>query len=155
MSLFGSAGGDAAAQSAVKMKNFTGRIDITAGGVRPFTLSGTTSHLGKFTAYGEVLFVPGKQAGSLVGEGVVVFQAANGDLLVGVVVWEVAAGGNLRTSRIHFSWRDSVRFTNGTIVSNTGRFVTDRPPGLVVIAIISILSAILFPLFPWFNRKER
>jgi hypothetical protein len=32
-------------------------------------------------------------------------------------------------------------------VANTGRFVDDRPPGLVVIAIIAILAAILFPVF--------
>jgi hypothetical protein len=135
------------AEAPVKMKHFIGEIDITAEGVTPFTLSGTASHLGRFTAYGEVEFLPGEDPGSLVGMGVVVFEAANGDLLVGEVAWEVAAGGDFRASRIHFSWRDSVQFDDGTVVFNTGRFVDDRPPGLVVIAIISILAAILFPVF--------
>jgi hypothetical protein len=74
-------------------------------------------------------------------------EAANGDLLVGNVAWEVAAGGDFRASQIHFSWRDAVEFSNGTVVTNTGHFVDDRPPGLVVIAIIAILAAILFPVF--------
>jgi len=137
----------AAAESPVKMKKFIGAIDVTAEGVTPFTLAGNASHLGNFTAYGEVEFVPGEEPGSLVGLGVVVFEAANGDLLVGNVAWEVAAGGDFRASRIHFSWRDAVEFSNGTVVANTGRFVDDRPPGLVVIAIITILAAILFPVF--------
>jgi len=149
--LFGTTPRPAAAESPVKMKKFLGAIDVTAGGVTPFTLSGTASHLGRFTAYGEVEFVPGEEPGSLVGMGVVVFQAANGDLLVGSVAWEVAAGDEFRSSRIHFSWRDSVQFENGMVVSNTGRFVDDRPPGLVVIALIAILTGILSPFYP-FNQ---
>lgn len=147
VTLVGSMPRPAAAESPVKMKNFGGTIDLTAGGITPFTLSGTASHLGQFTAYGEVSFVPGGEPGSLVGMGVVVFEAANSDLLVGAVAWEVDAGGDFRTSRIHFSWRDSVQFDDGPVVANTGRFVDDRPPGLVVIAIIAILAAILFPVF--------
>jgi hypothetical protein len=81
-----------------------------------------------------------------VGHGVVVFTAANGDLLVGVVEWNAdAEANNLRTNQIHFSWRDSVEFNDGTIVASTGRFVKDRPPGLVVIAIIAILIGMLLP----------
>jgi hypothetical protein len=147
VTLFGTTPRPAAAKSPVKMKNFIGTIDVTAGGVTPFTLSGTASHLGQFTAYGEVEFLPGEEPGSLLGSGVVVFEAANGDLLVGAVAWEVGAGADFRTSRIHFSWRDFVQFDDGTVVANTGRFVDDRPPGLVVIAIIAILAAILFPVF--------
>lgn len=135
------------AESPVKMKNFAGTIDVTQGGVSPFTLSGTASHLGQFTAHGEVEFVSGVEPGSLLGMGVVAFEAANGDFLVGVVAWDVAAGGELRDSRIHFAWRDAVVFDDGTVVANTGRFVEDRPPGLVVIAIVAILAAILFPVF--------
>ncbi len=40
----------------------------------------------------------------------------------------------------HFSWRDSVKFDFGTVVTNTARFIEDRPPGLVVIAFIAILG---------------
>jgi len=147
LTLFGTTPQPVYAKSPVKMKKFIGAIDLTAGGVTPFTISGTASHLGQFEANGEVEFLPGADPGSLVGMGVVVFEAANGDLLVGNVAWEVNAGGDFRTSRIHFSWRDSVQFDDGTVVFNTGRFVDDRPPGLVVIAIIAILAAILFPVF--------
>lgn len=112
----------------------------------PFVLNGEASHLGEFTSYGEVQFSPGEEPGSLVGEGVAVFQAANGDLLVGIVSWGVDAGsGGFRTSRIHFSRRDSVQFSDGTVVSSTGRFLDSRPPGLVVLAIISVLIGLLLP----------
>ena len=134
------------AKSPVKLKNFAGTIDIEAGGITPFTLEGTASHLGRFAAHGEVNFLPGEDAGSLVGEGVAVFEAANGDLLVAAVTWNVeAAEDGHATSAIHFSWRDFVEFSNGAIFASTGRFVDDRPPGLVVIAIIAILIGLLVP----------
>lgn len=133
-------------QSPVKMKKFTGSIDVTAEGAVPFTLEGTASHLGRFTAHGEVVFVPGEEEGTLVGEGVAVFIAANGDQLVAAVRWEVdPESDGLAASGIHFSWRDDVTFSDGTVVASTGRFEHDRPPGLVVIAIIAILIGLLLP----------
>ena len=134
------------AKAPVKMKNFDGTIDVTAEGVTPFTLEGTASHLGTFTAYGEVEFEPGDEPGSLLGHGPVVFEAANGDLLVGIMSWQVdPAVDDLCLASIHFGWRDSAEFSDGTVVANTGRFVTDRPPGLVVIAIIAVLISLLLP----------
>jgi len=134
------------AESAVKLNKFQGAIDLSAAGAMPFTLTGTASHLGEFTSYGEVVFVPGEDPGSLVGEGVAVFQAANGDFLAAVVSWKVDAGaGDFRTSGIHFSWRDSVQFSDGTVAHSTGHFADNRPPGLVVIAIIAILIGLLLP----------
>jgi hypothetical protein len=134
------------AESPVKMKNFRGTVDILADGPVPFALEGTASHLGNFQAQGEVEFGPGEEPGSLLGEGVVVFHAANGDLLVGVVTWDVdPTVDGLAQATIHFKWSDSVEFSDGTIVSNTGHFVECRPPGLVVIAIISVLIALLLP----------
>src|SRR5262245_36237364 len=79
------------AKSPVKLQNWIGTIDFSAEELSSFTLSGTASHLGRFTAYGEVEFLPGEEEGSLDGDGVVVFEAANGDLLVGVVMWTVDA----------------------------------------------------------------
>jgi hypothetical protein len=146
VTLFATSPKIALAESPVKLQNWGGMIDFSAAGATPFTLSGTASHLGNFRAYGEVDFVPGDTAGSLVGDGVVVFQAANGDLLVGVVTWDVnPAVDGLASSRVHFSWRDFVEFCDGTIVPSTGRFVDSRPPGLVVIAIIAILIGMLLP----------
>jgi hypothetical protein len=134
------------AKSPVKLQKWTGTIDLSADDPAPFELSGTASHLGKFKAHGEVEFVPGDEEGTLIGSGVVVFEAANGDLLVGVVTWDVDEEvDGLSSSAIHFSWRDSVEFSDGTVVSNTGRFVNDRPPGLVVIAIIAVLIGLLVP----------
>jgi hypothetical protein len=133
-------------KSPVKLQNFLGAVDILAAGPTPFTIDGTASHLGQFTARGEVEFNPGEVPGTLEGIGVVVFEAANGDLLVGNVTWLVAGEGDeFRTSHIHFSWSDSVEFSDEEVVSNTGRFIDDRPPGLVVIAIIAILIGMLVP----------
>jgi hypothetical protein len=134
------------AKSPVKLQQWSGTIDTSGSGTVPFTLAGTASHLGKFTANGEVEFMPGEEEGTLVGLGVVVFEAADGDLLVGNVTWEVDPDvDGLSTSSIHFAWADSVEFSDGTIVENTGRFVDDRPPGLVVIAIIAVLIGLLLP----------
>lgn len=133
-----------AAKSPVKLQKWSGAIELNASGPKPFTLAGEASHLGKFAAEGEVEFTR-QSNGSLVGEGVVVFTAANGDLLVGIVDWDIAAGGDVRTTSLGFHWQDSVEFSDGTVVHNTGRFVKDRPPGLVVIAIIAILIGLLLP----------
>ncbi|HLX64081.1 MAG TPA: hypothetical protein VKX17_22605, partial [Planctomycetota bacterium] len=64
--------------------------------------------------------------------------------LVGVTTWE--AGEN-DTAQLHFSWRDFVQFSDGTIVHSTGHFADakNRPAGLVVIAIIAILIGLLMP----------
>ncbi len=131
-----------ASTSAVKMKNWKGTIDYAPDGPSLFTMEGTASHLGRFSAVGEVTLVPVDESGLLLGAGVVVFTSANGDLLVGGTEW-VVNGENI--SEMHFRWRDSVEFSDGTVIANTGRFVTDRPPGLVVIAIIAILIGLLLP----------
>lgn len=135
------------AESPVKLQKFVGAINLAAApGPVPFSLEGQASHLGKFTSQGEVTFSPGAQPDTYVGTGPVVMRAANGHLLVGVVTWEVSAlNGEFRSSHMHFKWADSVTFSNGNVVTNTGRFVDDRPPGLVVIAIIAILIGLLLP----------
>jgi hypothetical protein len=135
------------AESPVKLQKFTGAINLAAGpGPIPFTLEGEASHLGKFTSQGEVTFAPGEQPGTLVGTGPVVLRASNGDLLVGIVTWEVSNQTNdARATSMHFRWADAVTFSDGHVASNTGRFINDRPPGLVVIAIIAILIGLLLP----------
>ena len=136
----------ALAKSPVKLRNMQGVIDFTTDGTSVFDLEGAASHLGTFTASGEVEFQPGAEAGSLIGDGVAVFKAANGDLLVESVTWDMDPEVNgEQTAHIHFSWRDSVRLSDGEIVASTGRFVTARPPGLVVIAIIAILIGLPVP----------
>ena len=63
------------------MKNWKGTIDYVSDGPSPFTMEGTASHLGRFSAVGEVTLVPVDESGLLLGAGVVVFTSANGDLL--------------------------------------------------------------------------
>lgn len=135
------------AESPVKLQKFVGAINLAAGpGAIPFTLEGQASHLGNFTSRGEVTFTPGRESGTFVGSGPVVMRAANGHLLVGMVTWEVSAlDRGVRTSHMHFRWRDSVTFSDGVIVRPTGRFVDEPPPGLVVIAIIAVLIGLLLP----------
>lgn len=131
----------------IELKNWSGSIDFSETGVSTFALEGKASHLGRFTAIGEVEFVAGEEEGTLVGSGVVAFETASGDLLVGLVTWEVDSGGDVRRSSLSFAWRDSVEFSDGTILHSTGHFADakNRPPGLVVIAIIAILIGLLVP----------
>jgi hypothetical protein len=118
------------AESPVKLQKLAGLVDFSTGAApAPFVLKGNASHLGVFTAYGEADFVPGPTAGTLVGEGIVVFTAANGDLLVGEITWNLDQ--NDERGQVHASWRDAVQFGDGTIVASTGRFVKDRPPGFI------------------------
>jgi hypothetical protein len=144
LTCFGVCPGIASAQSAVKLSG-GGAIDISTEGTSLFSLSGTASHLGKYTCHGEIAFVPGATAGSMNGTGVAVFEAANGDLLVGIVTLELDPNGN---GRLAFSWRDSVEFSDETTVYTTGRFVRSRPPGAISliqyrtnVAIMAILIA--------------
>src|SRR5687767_8651483 len=60
-----------AAKSAVKLNKWAGAINFSEEGPWAFTLHGTASHLGLFTAEGEVTLAPGEEEGSFVGSGVV------------------------------------------------------------------------------------
>jgi ABC-type transport system substrate-binding protein len=128
------------AKAPIKLHNWSGTIDFSPDGPSGFTLSGTSTHLGRFEAYGEVDLVEGAETA----DGVVVFTAANGDLLVGATTWDLTDADG---AGLHFSWRDSVQFSDGSVVRSTGRFAKaeDRPAGLVVIAIIAILIGLLLP----------
>ncbi len=119
--------GVASADPVVKLSG-TGAIALSPEGPSDFVLQGNASHLGKYNCYGEVDFSLATETRGLIGQGVAVIQAANGDLLVGVVTWQIDANGNGQTA---FSWRDSVEFSDGTVVLTTGRFVKSRPAGAV------------------------
>ncbi len=126
LALFGMCAVHGSAQSAVKLSG-GGSLAFNPGGISPFVLSGTASHLGRYNCFGEVAFVPGAQ-GSLDGSGVAVFQAANGDRIVGVVTWHIDAAGN---GSVAFHWADYVQFSGDRVFQSTGRFATSRPPGAV------------------------
>ena len=128
---------DSANAQSIITRDGTAAIHLATQGNSTFVVAGTAPHFGKYRGYGEVALQPGDEEGSMVGVGVAVVEAADGDLLVAVVALQINADGS---SQIRFSWRDSVEFSDGTTVSTTGRFVMHRPPGLlVVIAIIAIL----------------
>lgn len=146
---------DARAQSPVKLNNYNATIDILENGDSVFELAGVASHLGSFNAYGEASFIPGPVAGSMLGEGVVVLEAANGDRLVGLASWLLGPAGEDSTldTTFHFSWRDSVTFEDGSVVSNTGRFVNSRPPGIIQTGKLCC-TTICLPFLGCFTRCE-
>lgn len=148
--------GRVSAQSAVRLNRYDAMVDIFEDGSSVFEMAGVASHLGNFNAFGEAEFVEGPVAGSMVGSGVVVFEAANGDLLVGVTELVLSPPGadDILDTRVHFSWRDSVVLDNGTVVANTGRFVDSRPPGLVVVDRYCCRT-ICIPLVGCFTRCEK
>src|SRR5215213_3729190 len=121
----------------------SGQIDFsdTTMTEATFTLGGTEKHIGRYTSYGELDFVASEDEGTLNGSGVVALTAANGDLLVGAATSELnIADGQ---ADFHFSWRDSITLRDGTTLSNTGKFLKHRPPGLVVIATAEQQTSIL------------
>jgi hypothetical protein len=101
-------------------------------GVAVLRLTGNASHLGKFACYGEIDFEPGDEEGSVDGAGVVAFRAANGDMLVGVITWQIDANG---MGQARFRWLDAVTFADGTTAESTGRFAERRPQGAVVMTL--------------------
>lgn len=118
------------AESPVKLRKSIIMCDPSLP-LSPLTIEGNASHLGKFTAEGEISFRPSETENLLIGEGVVVFTAANGDLIVGVITLEIAPFVNNEADvHIHIAWRDFVKFADGSVVPNTGRFVRSRPPGV-------------------------
>ena len=128
MALSGVAG---AAEVKVKDKDVAcvqpGERAIIVG--QQLTVAGTTEDFGHYLALGEVTFGAGNEEGVLPdATGIAVVQAENGDQIV-ADVFITQSGDRLDFT---FHWRDSVTFSNGTTVSNTGAFVNQRPPGLVV-----------------------
>src|SRR5262245_56591951 len=88
-------------------------------------VTGTLQGLGDSTGYAELDVVKG-EAHTFDGTGVVVFTAANGDILVGVVAAQQDREGAISAE---FHWRDSVTLHDDTTVASTGRFEDHRPAG--------------------------
>lgn len=111
----------AAQEQAVIMKGL--------GGISQITVTGSNSDFGRYLALGEVTLAPGQEAGVLEeGTGVGLLRAENGDVIVAEVTCQVTDTG----IDVTFHWRDSVTFSTGFTVSNTGAFVDQRPPGLSI-----------------------
>jgi len=88
-----------------------------------FDVRGENSTFGRYSAFAEVVDL---KAGDALG----VLTDQDGDQIVGVVELNITADGPLT---LHFSWRDSVRLSNGQTYVNTGKFANELPPGLPVI----------------------
>lgn len=128
----------AADQPLGTMKVKSASLSLEPDGSATLAMTGTAEQLGKCSCYGELDFVFDEEEGTFAGEGIVVFTAANGDRLVGVIAMQVDDVDDTFSAEMH--WRDSVTLRDGTTVASSGRFADRRPPGLlVVIAIIAIL----------------
>ena len=101
----------------------------TPGGLSHFAVTGSTADFGRFLALGEATLEPGGEEGVLAkGAGIAALEAENGDQIAADVTCRVADDGIDFT----FHWRDSVTFSSGAEVSNTGAFVDHQPPGLTI-----------------------
>jgi hypothetical protein len=98
---------------------------IANGGPSHFAVTGTNEDFGRYMAIGEVNFVDGGQ-----GTGVAVLGAEGGDKIVADVTILLHTD---ETADFTFHWRDSVTFTDGSVLSSTGLFATSKPPGLALL----------------------
>jgi len=110
-----------------KMKAKSITLALGDDGFTLLHMTGTAEELGSCACYGELVFVPGDEEGTLDGTGVVAFTAASGDMLVGVIAADLEEDGSF-CFVIH--WRDAVTFSDGTTIDSSGRFANRRPPGL-------------------------
>ncbi len=117
----------------VDAKLFQGSFNLTTT-PPTFTFAGVAPEMGRFIGFGEVAFRAGGQPGTQVVSGPVVLSGSHGELLVGNVTGNVTESGRRQpvAANLQFHWQDSVRFSNGITVTNTGRFLTKRPAGIVV-----------------------
>jgi hypothetical protein len=90
--------------------------------------AGTASHLGKWTCFGECFFEEGDAPGAIAGTGVIVFAAADDDVLVGFAHWLISADGSVSVT-LH--WILSASFSDGSTVFSTGRFLDPPFPGTI------------------------
>lgn len=101
----------------------------TPGQLSHFTVTGKNADFGRYVALGEATFIAGQEEGVLrSGTGIAVLNAESGQQIVADVTCQVFGDG----SEFTFHWRDSVVFSNGSIVSTTGTFVDQKPPGLAL-----------------------
>src|SRR5262245_61200716 len=108
----------------LKLKSF--HIESSANGdFVVMRLTGTLQGLGDSTGYVELDVVDG-EAHTFDGTGAVVFTAADGDILVGVITAQRDRKGAISAE---FHWRDSVTLHDDTTVASTGRFEDHRPAG--------------------------
>ena len=97
-----------------------------------FELRGENEVFGQYSSFGEVVDMT-------TGEALGVLTDQDGDRIVGVVTLTPRP----ETLAFHFSWRESVRLSNGPKYHNTGKFADQLPPGLVVVDIAPVVARII------------
>lgn len=117
----------------VYAKQFRGVFNLTTTPAT-FTFNGVAPELGRFYGVGEVTVAAADGTGKQTVSGPIVVIGPSGDRLVGNVSGDFTEGErrNSVSPNLQFHWRDSVTLSNGVTVTNTGRFVTKRPAGIVV-----------------------
>lgn len=101
----------------------------TAGGLSQFAVTGNEAGFGRYLAIGEATFAAGTEVGVLEdGTGICFLRAENGDQIVGEATIKVHAD----SVDFSFQWLDSVTFSTGVTVSNTGAFADHRPLGFSI-----------------------
>ena len=117
----------------VDAKRFQGSFNLTTS-PPTFTFAGVAPEMGSFDGLGEAVFRAGEQPGTQVVSGPVVLRGSHGEILVGNVSGNVTESGRSQPvgATLQFHWSDSVRLSDGTVVTNTGRFLNRRPAGIVV-----------------------
>ena len=115
-----------------------GVLDIDpATGFATFEGSGRLTLMGKVTVYAEFVFVEGETPDSLEGAGIAEITAANGDVLVSNVVWNIDADGS---GALEFRWPGEITFSDGTTANSTGRFVELPFAGLRGVSNVSVFG---------------
>lgn len=106
------------------------RVEVTPTEKGPYQIafSGSTPEFGQYTATGEITYAGGDQEGPQAGTGVAALQAEGGDVIVADLSCQPKDGGD---TDFTFHWRDSITLSDGTVVSSTGQFIENKPPGLV------------------------
>lgn len=116
----------------VNAKQFRGVFNLTTTPAI-FTFNGVAPELGRFYGFGEVSVTAGDGTGKQSVSGPIVVFGPSGDRLVGVVSGDFTdSGGRPVSPNLQFHWRDSVTFSSGITMANTGRFLTKRPAGIVI-----------------------
>lgn len=118
----------------------------TPDGLSHFAVTGITPDFGRYLALGEAALESGGAEGVVLdGLGIAALEAEDGDQIAADVTCKVADDGVDFT----FHWRDSVTFSTGATVSNSGAFVNEQPPGL---AIARSRSSLWGPIIRWCCR---
>jgi hypothetical protein len=97
-----------------------GDLTFDEDGFAAFEGIGNLTLMGRVAVYGEFQFVFNDDSEGIKGIGVMAIGAANGDVLVSKVSWNIGADGQ---GDLEFRWPGEIVFSDGTLVMSTGNFI--------------------------------